>query len=108
MLVSSNDENPHEEHQYYIPPGEHSGPFAADVDAIFFPNGGAIKIPDGTVVVILHCVEGSPNVRYPFGGDFIRKHLPKRLFPQVLPDQAAVEREFGKVKPPKACQKKCP
>ncbi|HYT20255.1 MAG TPA: RHS repeat-associated core domain-containing protein [Candidatus Polarisedimenticolia bacterium] len=107
LLVSSNEANPNEQQQYYIPPGESSGPFA-DVDAIYFPNGSALKIPDWDVLIVWECPgPGMPRFRFkaPTPWKF------KRFGSTFLPDRDAINNQFHEpiIPPKKPCKdQKCP
>lgn len=102
MLVSENAPIQGQQ-QFQVKPHSSSG--SRDVDAIYFNDGGALKIPDGSVYVIYDCnsLKSIPT------GFFSRPllsylHIPKyRTKP--LPDRPAQEQEFGGpiLPPPPTC-----
>jgi RHS repeat-associated protein len=100
LLVSSNEANPNEQQQYYIPPGGSSGPFA-DVDAIYFPDGSALKIPDFDFLIVWQCPgPGMPQFKFKLPA------WPSWLFGKFsstyLPDKNAFNNQYHEpVFPPK-------
>jgi RHS repeat-associated protein len=96
VLVSDNDDGGKGQKQRYIPPHSNSG--GHDVDAIYFRDGSALKIPDSSIYYIYDCfsLDRTP------AGFFSRSllsYLPvwlnRRYRTQELPDRPAQEKEFG-------------
>jgi len=79
--------------QFQVEPNSSSG--SRDVDAIYFNDGGALKIPDGAIYVIHDCdsLKSIPT------GFFSRPLLSYLRIPKYrtkpLPDRPAQEQEFG-------------
>ncbi len=98
VLVSGNDNSPDgRQAQFYIPPGSRSSNF--DVDAIYFRDGGALKIPDSVIYVIWSCHDL----------DVTPQNFINRIFMlKALPDRVTQETQFGGwIQPPRlTCQ--CP
>ncbi len=105
VLVSGNPDPNSPQKQYYIPPGKSSGPFA-DVDAIYFHNGSALKIPDSYIMVVLDCFgDVAPKNIHLSPVDRFLKSIYPRLAPKFLPDRGAIENEFHQIEPPVPCGK---
>jgi hypothetical protein len=100
------------ERRRYLPPGGGTG--FVDIDAVYFRDGSALKIPDGSYYVITDCAALD---RAPMG-IFARPVLAPVLSPilryldrppydtKVLPDQPSQETEFGGpiLAPPPDCK----
>jgi hypothetical protein len=78
-----------------VPPKSSLGP-CTDVDAIYFRNGGAIKIPDGSIYFIYSC----EALAYWNGSVPPLAVIPPYRV-RYLPDRRAAEKEFeGPILPP--------
>jgi len=102
VLVSENGPTSGQQ-QFYVKPHSTSG--SHDVDAIYFNDGSALKIPDWSIYVVYDCdaLNASPT-------GFLSRpllsylHIPKyRTKP--LPNRRAQEHEFGRpiLPPPPTC-----
>ena len=89
--------------QFWIPP--RSSIVASDVDAVYFGSGGAVKLPDGDLLIITTCQELS------FSGEFKRERggnlggiapsfLPARAQRRLFRTPSSQVREFGAILPP--------
>jgi hypothetical protein len=99
VLTSDNDKKPNQKKRY-IPPGGTSLSF--DADAIYFGDGSALKVPDGSIWIIYDC-----NALQKWNGskpalDGIGPYKVK-----FLPKPKDQEKEFGPIVPADPC-KKCP
>ena len=99
VLTSDNDKKPNQKKRY-IPPGGTSLSF--DADAIYFGDGSALKVPDGSIWIIYDC-----NALKKWNGskpalDGIGPYKVK-----FLPKPKDQEKEFGPIVPADPC-KKCP
>jgi len=90
VLTSGNNPDGPGQKQHYVDPNSTRGPLD-DVDAIYFKDGSAIKIPDFAIYVVMDCsaLEKWNGSVPPLDG------LIPRYRVVFLPDRTAQEKEFG-------------
>jgi hypothetical protein len=89
--------------QFQVEPDSSSG--SRDVDAIYFNDGGALKIPDGSIYVIHDC-DSLKSIPTGFFSRPLLSYLPiPKYRTKPLPDRPAQEQEFGGpiLPPPPTC-----
>lgn len=93
VLVSQNNPEGAGQKQQWVPPGEQVGGFFGDVDATYFNDGSAMKIPDGTEVIFWSCEQiDNPDKIIHVPPNALR---PPKFRTKILPDASAQSTEFG-------------
>ena len=94
VLVSQNSSGAGQQQQWVKPGGIVLGLIRSDIDAVYYNDGSAVKIPDGEAVAIFSCdaLSAANNHKSVLPPNSLR---PGPFKSRVLPDRPAQEREFG-------------
>jgi hypothetical protein len=104
VLISDNEGTPdNQQQQHWLRPGEKWNGIGTgrDADAIYFRDGSALKIPDGSIFYVFTCSSQDHMPTGIFGNTPLGHLGVPKYRTKPLPDYPAQTKEFGEIRPAK-------